>query len=46
MAANRIGTYLSWLLQGYDQGLDKETIMFNAAERYKEQWGEDKVICA
>jgi len=46
MAANRIGTYLSWLLEGYDQGLDKETIMFNAAERYKEHWGEDKVICA
>ena len=43
-AAYRIGTYLNWIIQGYNQGLHKETIMFNAAERYKKEWGEDKVI--
>ena len=43
-AANRIGTYLSWLIQGYEQGLDKDTIMENAAEKYREKWGADKVI--
>ena len=43
-AAYRMGTYLHWLIQGYNQGLDKETIMFQAAERYKKIWGKDKVI--
>ena len=43
-AAYRIGTYLHWLIQGYNQGLDKETTMFQAAEKYKKKWGEDKVI--
>lgn len=43
-AANRIGTYLHWLIQGYEQGLDRDTIMADAAERYTERWGEDKII--
>jgi len=43
-AAYRMGTYLHWLLQGYEKGLDKYQIMFDAAERYKKEWGEDKVI--
>jgi len=44
LAAKRIGDYLHWLIQGYDQGLDKETVMENAAMRYRKQWGEDKVL--
>ncbi len=44
MAAYRIGSYLQWLIEGFESNLDREVIMANAAERYKKQWGEDKVI--
>ena len=44
LAAKRIGDYLHWLLQGYEQGLDKNSIMEIAAEKYRKQWGDDKVI--
>jgi len=44
LAAKRIGDYLHWLIQGYDQGLDKETVMENAAVRYRKLWGDDKVL--
>ena len=43
-AAYRMGTYLHWLMQGYEKGQDKDQIMYDAAERYKKEWGEDKVI--
>jgi len=43
-AAYRIGTFLHWLMQGYDNGLDREVIMANAAEKYAEKWGVDKVV--
>jgi len=43
-AAFRMGTYLKWLIEGFDNNLDREVIMENAAERYKKQWGADKVI--
>jgi len=43
-AANRMGTYLHWLIQGFEDGLDREIIMADAAERYAHQWGNDKVI--
>jgi hypothetical protein len=39
LAAKRIGDYLQWFLQGYKQGLDKESIMENAAIRYRKEWG-------
>jgi hypothetical protein len=44
-AAYRMGTYLHWLVQGYEQGFDKDTIMANAALEYQKKWGADKVIC-
>ena len=44
MSANRIGTYLKWLIDGYDNGLEREDIMANAARMYQEKWGADKVI--
>jgi hypothetical protein len=44
-AAYRIGTYLHWLNEGFNKGLDKETVMLNCASRYREEWGEDKIIC-
>ena len=43
-AANRIGTYLYWLIQGYEQGLNRDIIMADAAQRYSKIWGNDKVI--
>ena len=46
MAAYRMGTYLKWLIEGFENNLDREVIMANAAERYKKQWGEDKVIAS
>jgi hypothetical protein len=43
-AANRMGTYLSWLMEGYEEGLEKDLILKNAAEKYRDKWGHDKVI--
>jgi hypothetical protein len=42
-AANRMGTYMHWLIQGYEKGLDRDSIMANAAEMYSKRWGKDKV---
>jgi hypothetical protein len=42
-AAERMGTYIQWLLQGFEAGLDRETVMANAAERYCGIWGTDKI---
>ena len=42
-AANRMGNYLKWLLDGFKDGLDRDTIMADAAERYCRKWGYDKI---
>jgi len=42
-AAYRMTTYLHWLLEGFKQGLDRDTIMADAAERYCKEWGYDKI---
>lgn len=42
-AAERIGEYIKWILDGYKDGLDRKTIMDLAAEKYCTQWGYDKV---
>ncbi len=42
-AAERMGTYLKWLIDGFKAGLDRETVMADAAERYCAIWGRDKV---
>ena len=44
MAAKRIGTYLEWIVEGYDKGETKEVVMKNAAIKYASRWGSDKVI--
>ena len=44
MAANRMGTYLKWLIDGFDDNLDKEVVMLNAAKMYIKKWGSDKII--
>lgn len=42
-AAERVGTYIQWLLDGFRSGLGRETVMADAAQRYAESWGKDKV---
>jgi len=42
-ASERMGTYLHWLIQGFKDGQDRETVLADAAERYCRQWGYDKV---
>jgi len=42
-AAERMGTYLQWLIEGLQAGRDRETVMAQAAERYCGIWGSDKV---
>ena len=42
-AAERMGTYIHWLLEGFRAGLDRETVMADAAERYCAIWGRDKI---
>lgn len=46
LAARRIGDYLSWLQQGFEQGLDRDAVMLQAAERYGREWGADTVYAA
>lgn len=42
-AAQRIGTYLQWLLDGFKAGHSRETVLADAAERYTKVWGRDKI---
>ncbi|MBU2044078.1 MAG: hypothetical protein KJ619_02455 [Candidatus Omnitrophica bacterium] len=42
-AAERIGTYLKWLLDGFKAKLPREKVLADAAERYGNIWGHDKV---
>jgi len=43
-AAERIGTYLKWLLDGFKAKLPRETILADAAQRYSKMWGRDKIV--
>ena len=42
-AAERMGTYLHWLIQGFNRGKHRDQILEEAAERYCKQWGDDKI---
>jgi hypothetical protein len=42
-AAERMGNYVEWLLDGFRAGLDRDSVMANAAERYCAAWGNDKI---
>lgn len=39
----RMGTYLHWLLKGFESGKDKNRVMADAAEMYCKKWGSDKI---
>ena len=43
-AAERMGTYLQWLLEGFDAGLGRAAVMADAAERYAARWGRSNVM--
>ena len=43
-AAERMGTYLKWLIEGFAAGLPREAALADAAQRYRAAWGEDKVV--
>lgn len=43
-AAERTGTYLKWLLDGFRAGLSRDAAMSEATERYRCEWGYDKII--
>ena len=42
-AAERMGTYLKWLMDGFKAGLGRETVLADAAEHYCRLWGWDKI---
>jgi hypothetical protein len=42
-AANRIGTFLHWLIRGFEEKQPRETVLEKAVEKYRQQWGADKV---
>jgi len=43
-AAERMGTYLKWLLDGLKSGTSRDLVMADVAERYCKAWGQDKVV--
>ena len=43
-AAERMGIYLEWLIEGFKAGLPRETVLADAAERYARIWGKDKIL--
>jgi hypothetical protein len=42
-AAERMGTYLQWLLEGFNACLYRDTVLADAAQRYAATWGKEKV---
>lgn len=42
-AAERMGDYIKWILEGFGDGLDREQAMDRAADRYCQAWGRDKI---
>ncbi len=43
LAARRMGEYLTWLIEGFKAGEDRDVVMARAAGRYAARWGDDKV---
>lgn len=45
-AAERMGAYLQWMIEGLKQGKDRDIVLASVAERYAAKWGADKVYKA
>jgi len=43
-ASERISLYMSFLMDGFNRGLDRNAAKAHAAENYRRNWGSDKVI--
>jgi hypothetical protein len=43
-AGERMGTYLRWCLNGFDEGMDRNEVILRANEKYSDQWGTDKTL--
>ena len=43
-AAERMGTFLKWIIESYEHGATRERALGDAAERYRTAWGADKVM--
>lgn len=44
MASMRIGMYLNYLIQGFNDGFSRDQVLEIAAKKFGDQWGKDKVI--
>ncbi len=42
-AAERMGTFIHWLLEGFNRGQEREEALAGAAARYGDLWGDDYV---
>ncbi|MDP2599336.1 MAG: hypothetical protein Q8P84_01195, partial [Deltaproteobacteria bacterium] len=42
--AQRMGTYLHWMMEGFKEGWNRERVLAYAAEKYVKAWGQNKVI--
>ena len=40
----RIGTYMRWLLESFEQGIEREENISKANRLYADSWGEDKIF--
>ena len=45
-AGERMGTYLRWLLEGFDSGLNRESILDQANKKYAKAWGAENIQSA
>ena len=43
-SGERVGSYLRWLLEAFDGGLDRDTAIRRANEQYAGSWGADKIL--
>ncbi len=43
-AMERIGNFLNWLIDGFEQGLGKDDVLCGAVDRYGKQWGHDNIV--
>lgn len=44
MAAKRMGSYLVWIREGLNDGRSGDEVLESSANKYREQWGADKVV--
>jgi hypothetical protein len=43
-AGERVGSYIRWLLEAFDEGCDRTEAIRRANDQYGQQWGADKIV--